>query len=293
MSEFASILAVVQKPEDAEPVLSKACQLMDAQESKLTVTRVVYEGLADLRSKDVGTSPDLKDLILQAETEELTELVRRSVDATPFETTVAWNRKSWEGIVGAADATGAGIIVKAVEQRNELSVRTPDDWNLLREARIPVLLVKPNRWKPNPQVLVALDVLDPLHEALNLRVLAQANELCRQLAGTLHVASAYPCFEPWSTRLGLLQSYSKLRKEIAHDVAVAVSRLIRSIGGPEYEVHCIEDTPESGIERISEQVDADVVVIGSNAREGLEAAFLGNTAEKILHRVDIDTLTVT
>ena len=54
----------------------------------------------------------------------------------------------------------------------------------------------------------------------------------------------------------------------------------------------IEGPPEKVIPEIAEQIEADIVIVGTAARDGTKAAMIGNTAEKILDAIAINILTV-
>ena len=53
-----------------------------------------------------------------------------------------------------------------------------------------------------------------------------------------------------------------------------------------------EGPPEKVIPEIAEQIEADIVIVGTAARDGTKAAMIGNTAEKILDAIAINILTV-
>ena len=46
------------------------------------------------------------------------------------------------------------------------------------------------------------------------------------------------------------------------------------------------------IQEIAEQIEADIVIVGTAARDGIKAAMIGNTAEKILDAIATKILTV-
>lgn len=296
MPRFQNILAVIQSNGQAQSVIGKAIALSDAKVTKSTrihAVRIIYEGLAELSVKDIDKSSELKNFILTSEKNELQKILAEvSPLGLEIESSVIWNRRFSEGVCHAAEAVGADLIVKATEDGDRGLIRTPDDWNILRESKTPVLLARPADWHYKPTILVAIDALDETHKQLNQDLLSQAAALALQLPGQLHVCTFYPLFEPWSTRLGLLQHYKELRRELEHEVAVAVNRLARSIGAPNYTLQCIEGDPEFGIERLTHSINADIVVIGNRARDGLAAALIGNTAEKILYRTQTDILTI-
>jgi nucleotide-binding universal stress UspA family protein len=51
-------------------------------------------------------------------------------------------------------------------------------------------------------------------------------------------------------------------------------------------------TPWKEIQRLVQQLNADLIVIGTVGRNGIEGLLLGNTAEKVLDHCDCSVLTV-
>ena len=56
--------------------------------------------------------------------------------------------------------------------------------------------------------------------------------------------------------------------------------------------HAVEGAPDKVIPEIAKKIDASIVVVGTAARQGLKAAVIGNTAEKILDALNTNILTV-
>ena len=50
--------------------------------------------------------------------------------------------------------------------------------------------------------------------------------------------------------------------------------------------------PETAIPKIAEQLDAELVVIGTVGRVGISAALIGNTAEHVIDALNCDVLAV-
>src|SRR6056297_2057249 len=200
--DSSSVILVVpgDEPGDAGPVLSKAAALARAAGARLHAVRVVFEGVADLSAAAIDASIDLKSAILAAEetvTEDFAEPWRTS--GVVLDTATLWNPRHWEGVLHAAQDCGAELIVKSASRHPRFghTVRTPDDWNLLRHAAMPVLLCRPRAWTETPSVLCALDVFDRNHDALSVQLLQQAQSMSQRLGGEFSVVVAYPLFERW------------------------------------------------------------------------------------------------
>ena len=68
--------------------------------------------------------------------------------------------------------------------------------------------------------------------------------------------------------------------------------LAKKAGVDSANAFAVEGPPEQVIPEVAEQVEADIVIVGTAAREGLKAAVIGNTAEKILDAITTNILTV-
>ncbi len=296
MQNIENILVVIQDYNDTKPALTKTKtkSLTGAVPVKVHAVRVVYEGLADLSSKHISESSDLKSFVLAAEEPLLVEAIEQAgVELANVEAATIWNRNTWEGVLHTAEATDADLIVKHSEPDDALiHLRTPDDWNLLRHSSKPVLLTKAKSWPAKPVVVAALDVYDQHHDALNQRVLRTAHQVCQALSGALHIVSVFPMLSNWMDNVTTIESYHHLKQEIEEEITDNVLRLCQNAGIKTYEVHALEGLTEVAINDLLVAVKADMVVIGTKARTGVTGYLMGNTAEKILHRAAVDVLTV-
>lgn len=293
MSRFTNILAVLDSSAEASPLVQKLMTL-SGPDTDISLIRVVYEGVADLKSKHIDVSAELKELVLEAERSALRDEVEATGTHIDKLTCAAlWNPRIWAGALHAAASTAAELIVKtSAASTNFAALRTPDDWNLLRHASTPVLLTQPRAWSAKPTVVAALDVYDPEHGELNDRILAVAHDLAGQMNAELHLASVFPMLSTWLDEVTTISSYHKLRKEIESEIFEEIATLTAEQGIEDFTSHALEGLAVESMKRLLASVDADVLVIGTKARRGVAGLLLGNTAEKLLHEVDSDVLTV-
>ena len=295
MTDFHNILAVMQENAEAPRLLNKLHRLAGTQECDISVIRVVYEGLADLQSKRVEVSQDLKELVLTTCQKELRDAIETAgITVDGLTSAAMWNPKVWEGTIHTAANIGADLIVKTAESEPGLAtpLRTPDDWNLLRHAEIPVLLTQPRAWLTTPTVVAAIDVYDPAHEDLNARILAAAQHVCHQLDGELHLVSIFPVLSKWLDEVTTVQSYVQLRKEVEEEIFVELDNFAKAEGVEQYRPHAVEGDPVDAMRNLTGLLHADLVVLGTKARMGIAGALLGNTAEMLLHALSCDVMTV-
>ena len=282
-------------PDEARYILEKAAVLAGGSGASVHVVRVVYEGIADLSAGTIDGAVDLKSFILQAEetaTEDMVEGIRSKV--ADLDCVTLWNARAWEGILHAAVQVRADLIVKGVSRHPRFGeiVRTPDDWNLLRVSEVPVMLVKPQAWVSEPVILCALDPFDEAHDPLNLALLRKADALTRVLAGELHVVAAYPLSEQWVGELGGIRDYETLKKDIEEEIRQRIGGLSTKAGVDHRRLYAEEGRPEFVIARLAEDLDAELVVVGTHARQGLKGLVLGNTSERLVHHLHTDLVTV-
>ena len=63
--------------------------------------------------------------------------------------------------------------------------------------------------------------------------------------------------------------------------------------GVEVETTVLGDVPSRAIVATADRMDADLIIMGTHGRHGLERAFLGSVAERVLRQTDKPVLTVT
>jgi universal stress protein E len=68
--------------------------------------------------------------------------------------------------------------------------------------------------------------------------------------------------------------------------------LIRNHGIESDKIHIQWGDPERAIVAQAKKLDAHLVVVGNSARSGVSAAFLGNTVEKVLDKLECDVLSM-
>ncbi|MGD8415852.1 MAG: universal stress protein [Pseudomonadales bacterium] len=297
-SQIRNLLVVVDDTLSLSYLMEKAQRLADGS-TNVHVVHVIYEGVADISTSAIEDSARLKTFILEsAESALEDELEKWRGRIDHLESATLWNPRTWEGVLHAAADVEADLILRATGEQESLGdkvasvVRTPDEWNLLRHAEVPVMLVKVAAWPGDPVILCALDLFDDSHEDLNRSALRQASELAGVLGGDLDVVYAYPLFEPWVGELGAVKSYTEIKNAVEEEARERMAALV-SAGDFSYRHLLLEEGPTAQVlARLVEESEAALLVLGTHAREGVRGVLLGNTSERILHAVDCDVVTV-
>jgi nucleotide-binding universal stress UspA family protein len=98
-----------------------------------------------------------------------------------------------------------------------------------------------------------------------------------------------PCFEGVSP--GVVDQVVATIREAGERATLQVSELARASGVPG-ESLLVEGDPPSEILRIAEDSNADVIVMGSIGKTGLEKVLVGSVAEKVVHNSKLPVLIV-
>lgn len=155
---------------------------------------------------------------------------------------------------------------------------------LLRKCPCPVWVAKPEGELAPRRILAATD-LGPVGE----RVVEYAAFVADHYASELHLVH--------TIQVPLSAQFEDASEDFAaeeRERATGVLRKQLEAAGYTAEVkfHVGVDAPTRAILRCDERIDPDLVVMGTVSRGGVAGLLLGNTAERLLERLDCSLLTV-
>ena len=205
-----------------------------------------------------------------------------------------------EAILSVAEDEQASLIAISTHGRSGIarwlfgSVAT----RILENAEAPVLFLRPkegeDKGAPGPVVRKILVPLDGSDEAM--AVLPPVEEFAKAMGATLVLFSvvppiaSYPGFEAaGAPNVGpVLDDLQKA----ANDLLTRTANEVRS-RGVEATIAVTLDTPVDGILRAAEDVEVDLIAIGTHGRGGLGRAVLGSTADGVVRRsADVPCLVI-
>lgn len=209
-------------------------------------------------------------------------------EGVEYDIVIDWDKDWEEAIPAAAQRLAPDLVVKASHRRSagsrkgilrrrsteaQRKLRTSDR-RLIRNATCPILFVK-GPWKEAPRkLLVAMDLStdEEAYKKLDERVLEFGKAfVSRAPDREMHVVNAA---ESW-------------------DKFVHPPDLAKAAGIEREFAHIAEGSPTEVIAQVAEEIDANLLVIGTVGRSGAAGLRIGNTAERILDRVQMDTLVLT
>ncbi|HMK87249.1 MAG TPA: universal stress protein [Steroidobacteraceae bacterium] len=234
-----------------------------------------------------------------AELERLARPLRR--EELLVNTTVLTGYAPHEAILRHARATGADLIIIEARKHNQFArmLLRQTDYELMRHADIPLLIVKGSTHWRSPRILAAVD---PFHShdkpaSLDGKIVLAGRSLARALDGTLHLAHVWwPLAEMLpgviSESAGLAvtpaqnRAYQKAIRRYFHQA-------VRKYHIRESRQHLRRGDPGLELPSLARSVKASVVVMGAVSRSGLKRLFIGHTAERVLDSLRCDALIVT
>jgi universal stress protein E len=181
------------------------------------------------------------------------------------------------------------LIIKA-GHRSESFFHTPCDWKLIRNLRIPVLIASQQRWKCKHVVMAAIDPVakDDVHIQLNTIILEWAEKWAETFDAELHIVYSIPV----ANVLKQLDVVDLREHERKHRVKAEqqLRALLDSYDLPNVHMHITAGPPAKTIPHWADELKAELVVMGSMGRQGLNALLVGNVAEKVMHHLRTDSL---
>jgi universal stress protein E len=305
------VLVALEQNAGAVYVLEKAMTLAAAADADLEVIHVVYESLADLPVQAVEKNQALKTFILQAaETwlEDQLDSARRALQSKTteqqagapgkglrsIESATIWNKDEWQGIIHAAELGQADLIIKAADSTHQagLVMRTPSDFNLIRHATVPVMLVKPSAWVKTPIIMAAVDALNEEQFSLGKRVLQEADSLTSILNGELAVVCTYPLLQPWAGTESIGIDFQQLEHDIEKVAHKNIDQLTSAANVSYNYLYIEEGRPAMRLRKLAQETQAEILVMGTVGRTGVKSLVIGNTSETIVQYSDCDVVVV-
>lgn len=284
-----SKLLIVADIEDTCSALSRGLKLADEMDLVPEVVAFVYMDMKRLRV-DRDIAAQIKKRLMDERKETLSARIEELTPGRRIKLQVVWAEEIQEWICKKAEGDYAAVVKS--RHATESFGHTPTDWHLLRDCPAPVLLVGKKRWKKARTILatVDLDAKSAAKKKLNVDVVLEARHYAEIFEADLHILSVIDVPKILS-ELDLIdpKTYAKNRKE---ELQPALEALAKETGVPVSAFKMKRGPVASTIVSEASALKAQLVVMGTVGRKGVRAKTIGNTAEKALHHLKIDTLTL-
>jgi universal stress protein E len=198
--------------------------------------------------------------------------------------------RAWLEIVRAVKRGEADLVLVARRNQEGGAGLGSVTRKLMRKCPCPVWVVKQDD-RSEPRVIVAATDLTPVGN----RAVELAAGLAEMFGAELDVVHAWPL--PLAVPvLPELDVPAQSRVDVEHHERAARARFEQSLAvldlRLDFKTHLLCGAPSIAIQEVVERRDADLLVMGSVSRSGIAGLLLGNTAERLLDRVQCSLLTI-
>lgn len=301
MSPIRRILVAVKDPwARSLPAIEKATQLARALGARVqlfhALSNPLYIDVAEFQGVTLSKLEHTEYARAAARLQVLAKRLEK-VDVR-VESTVEWDFPPHEAVIRAARRSDADLIVAerhATKHHLAWALRFTD-FELLRLAPIPVLLVKTQQAYDHPSILAAVDPGHAYSKPLKLdrEILQCAGQLTQALRGSLHAVFAYDPLPAAAVESAwaLAGATEALAAEAEARAKKALARVLNGVSIPESRRHVAPRHPIDAIKDATEEVGCSIVVMGAISRSGFKRLVLGNTAERVFDELPCDVLVV-
>ena len=301
MSPIRRILFAVKDPwARSQPALEKTTQLACALGARVqlfhALSNPLYIDVAELQGVTLSDLEHTEYARAEARLEVLANRLKKA--GARVESRVEWDFPPHEAVIRAARRFSADLIIA---ERHPTAHHLAwmlrfTDFELLRLAPMPVLLVKTRGTYDHPAILAAVDPTHAYSKPLKLdrEILSCAAQITHALRGSLHAVFAFdplplPAMEAGWALAGVVDEIATEAESGARKV---LARVLNGASIPETRRHLVPRHPIDAIQEAAAKVDCGIVVMGAISRSRLKRLVLGNTAERVFDELSCDVLVV-
>ncbi len=295
------MVAVATLERTAHPLLKKAAAIARQRGAALHVVHVIAQrfGPPVIGQPGADAGGTFKEARADSE-RRLAQLVKipklRNLDV---QTTVVWDYPASDAIVRQVLTHRPALLVIESQRQGRLAriVLSNTDWDLIRNCPCPLLLSKRELHSVRPRVIAALD---PFHthakagrldaEILNQAV-AHAGSPKRVTAFHSHVVSNLRYLEATHEPYVPVMTPEQLAT-YEHKIDKTLRKSADRYDIPGENVMLLRGDVVQTLPRLAKRLNADLIAMGAVSRSGLQRLFIGNTAERLLDKLDCDVLVV-
>lgn len=208
-----------------------------------------------------------------------------------------WTRRPHNEMVAYANELAPDLVIVDVEHQSLLKrlLLRSGDWYLLRDCAVPVLFVG-SAAQPLPRrVIAAINVYEDggtEDSAFNAAIVHAAQGLALQCDADLHLASAAEI--PLIDGDGLITAatHPEILTAIRESHDQELARFAHTYSVPADRLHSLSGPAPQALADFAHDAHADVIVVGTHQRHGVDRALLGSVAELIVDVAPCDVLVI-
>jgi len=186
---------------------------------------------------------------------------------------VSWSSEWQESIRQSAKRFGADLIYLPVQAKTSSRFTfTESKWELLKGAYCPVVLIRPGANAQRKTILAAVNfqAQRDVQRELNRKILAEAKHFAEVYEADLHLINGYLDSMTYPDR----------------------GRLVNETGLPFDRIHVKNGYTSDVVSALAEEIDADLVIMGTLGQNGMTTTRRGNTSERLIAALDTDVMVI-
>ena len=295
MKNLSKILVVLNPFDDTNIEVDHALKIASQNKASIELVAFRHHSEHEILQR-LNLEHDVKGRLatetLEKINKKISPLKEQGVDISAR---VEWCEHVALAIIEMIKTENYDLLIKAPNPTSVLKniVTTPTDWNILRSCPCPVWFAKPDT-QLGHNVIAAIDISDdsPAAGEIASQVIHQANYLSHLFGSQLHVVNAFPVM-PAAAHLQFVSIYeNEYLKTVQNEHEQGLEKLLEPFDVPDNYRHVIAGEADQVLVDFMKHNPASILVIGTAAREGMAGLLTGNTAERILSRVECDILVV-
>jgi len=138
------------------------------------------------------------------------------------------------------------------------------------------------------RILLALDLKPEDDEPVSDQAITLANAEGAEI-NLIHVIE--PIYS-YGIPPGTESKFDQWQTELENSAKEQMEKIGQKLSIPQERQYLAVGQIKRQLLRTAEEIDADLIVVGSHARHGLSALFMGDTADDMLHSANCDVLAV-
>lgn len=299
MDMYKNILVIANPLQDHQPALIRAIDIANRESiAKITVFMTIFDFSYEMTSMlSAAERNAMRQGMIKQRAKWLEDICEPyKKEGFGIDIIVKWHNRPYEAILKHIVNHKIDLVIKAARQHDKLEsiFFTPTDWHILRKSPCPVLMVRDNAFPENASAIVALDLSSDTNPDLsfNDHLIKQAQEVVELMGGKLNLVNAYPA-TPANITVELPEfNPSAYTEAIRKHHINSMQELCVKYNIDEKHAFVEQGLPDEIIPELASKLKAEIVVMGTQGRTGISAAFIGNTAETIIDKLNCDLLAI-
>lgn len=309
MTSIKKILVDLDPTKDKQPALERGIYLAKKYDASLTLFLAVYNrGLVTSLFFDSEQLDAAKKGFINTKKRWLKSYLQVAEDSgVNSDMKIVWAKPIYEAINQQANEGNYDLVIKSTHKHPTINkiLFTPNDWQLLKTSKVPIILTKADTSSEYANVMAAIDPSNRHDHSLELdpKILRVSREVAAGVDAKTHVAHCYDpiAYQLWTdigvgmgTGMGPADftmgqdNYDRYIDQLKADNEKHFNDSIDAVNFPKENLHLEEGYPEQILPSLVEANDIDLLVMGTSYHSGL----IGSTIEKILDDVNCDVMAV-